>query len=292
MISVIIPLYNKENYIAKTIKSVLTQTFKDFELIIVDDGSDDNGLAIISAFSDKRITIYSKKNGGVSSARNFGIKKAKFDYIAFLDADDLWESSYLEEMVNLTKQYPKASVYASAYKLQKGSEFNYKEQTLNLYNPQKVPSILVEDYCQAVIKKQISCWTSTVIIKKSVLEKVGSFKENIQIGEDIDLWLRVGLKYNVAYTYKILAIHIEESENNLMRTKMPLDKTFPYWLWYSYSNNKYLYYMATGALINLCNKFIQEKDNKSAKFILRKIELFPISFKLLVKYILLQLKAR
>lgn len=89
--SIVIPLYNKEKSITTTINSVLNQTCGDFELIIVNDGSTDTSLEIVQSIKDERIRIINQKNGGVSSARNQGIIEAKFDWIAFLDADDLWE---------------------------------------------------------------------------------------------------------------------------------------------------------------------------------------------------------
>lgn len=96
MFSIIIPLYNKADYIAETLKSVLNQTYCDYEVIVVNDSSTDNSLEVASSFQDERIHIYTKENEGVSAARNYGIMHAKYDYIAFLDADDIWESDYLE----------------------------------------------------------------------------------------------------------------------------------------------------------------------------------------------------
>src|SRR5690606_8126065 len=94
--SVIIPLYNKENFVAATIDSVLAQSFSDFELIVVDDGSSDNSGQIVQSYTDKRITYIRTENRGVSSARNLGIEKASADYITFLDADDLWKPDFLQ----------------------------------------------------------------------------------------------------------------------------------------------------------------------------------------------------
>jgi len=91
MFSVVIPLYNKERSVKNTIESVLNQTFQDFEVIVVNDGSTDNSLEVVKSFNDERIRIINQKNSGVSSARNRGIKEAKYEWIAFLDADDLWE---------------------------------------------------------------------------------------------------------------------------------------------------------------------------------------------------------
>ena len=95
--SIVIPLYNKEPFIEKTIQSVLDQTFKDFEIIIINDGSTDKSLGEVECLNDERISIFTIINQGVSHARNHGIHKAKGHYIAFLDADDYWESEFLTE---------------------------------------------------------------------------------------------------------------------------------------------------------------------------------------------------
>jgi len=108
MISVVIPLYNKEDCVFNALQSVLNQSFVDFEVIVVDDGSVDSSPKIVSSISDKRIRLISKKNGGPSSARNLGIKEAKNEYIAFLDADDLWAPMFLQEMVDLIHRFPDA----------------------------------------------------------------------------------------------------------------------------------------------------------------------------------------
>ena len=115
MFSIILPLYNKESSIESTILSVLNQTLIDFELIVVDDGSKDQSIHLVRNIKDKRLSIYCKENGGVSSARNLGISKAKFEYICFIDGDDIWESTYLQKMSELISLYPKAGIYGSAW---------------------------------------------------------------------------------------------------------------------------------------------------------------------------------
>ena len=105
MFSVIIPLYNKELSISNTIQSVLDQTFQNFEIVIVNDGSTDNSVKEVEKFDDKRIRLIHQENQGVSAARNRGIEEAKYEWIAFLDADDLWMENHLEEMTKLIHDY-------------------------------------------------------------------------------------------------------------------------------------------------------------------------------------------
>lgn len=110
MISVIIPLYNKEAIIERTLKSVLSQDYDDFEVVIVNDGSTDNSAMIVRSFHDKRIRFYTQENGGPSKARNAGVKHAKGDWIVFLDADDELTEGALSYFDHITSQYYDADI--------------------------------------------------------------------------------------------------------------------------------------------------------------------------------------
>ena len=117
MFSVIIPLYNKAPYVEKAIRSVLNQTFKEFELIVVDDGSTDDSLSVAKNCLLQTINykLIEQHNQGVSTARNNGVKQAKYPYICFLDADDWWSPTFLEEMKALIDEFPDAGIYGSSY---------------------------------------------------------------------------------------------------------------------------------------------------------------------------------
>ena len=112
--SVIIPLYNKEKSVISTVESVLNQTYPHFELIIVNDGSTDSSLEVVQQFDDPRISIIDKENGGVSSARNVGIRAAKYEYVIPQDADDLWLPFALAEFVELIRNYQQAQVFCTS----------------------------------------------------------------------------------------------------------------------------------------------------------------------------------
>ncbi|PWJ43293.1 glycosyltransferase family 2 protein [Sediminitomix flava] len=113
-VSVIIPAYNAEKYIGETLESVLKQSFTDFECIIVDDGSPDNQSEVIQQFKDHRLSYYKKENGGVSLARNFGLSKAKGEYVAFLDSDDVWATDFLLKRVQFLEGHPTHVAVASS----------------------------------------------------------------------------------------------------------------------------------------------------------------------------------
>lgn len=161
--SIIIPLYNKEDFIADTIKSVLNQTFTDFEIIVVNDGSTDNSLKELQSIKDHRIITIQQKNQGVSIARNNGIKNAKGDYITLLDADDEWKPNHLELFYKTIKQFPpNGALFCNAYDIKSSDNYIIKAT----YNIEQVdhPHI-IKDYFKASLIDAIG-WTSAICFNK------------------------------------------------------------------------------------------------------------------------------
>ena len=205
--SVVIPVYNKEKFVAKTLKSVLDQTFTDFEIIIVNDGSTDKSEVKILEFKDSRIQYYSKKNEGVAVARNFGIEKATSDYICFIDADDIWFPNFLETMHRFISEFPEQKVFATAI------EIETKNKTIPAhYSISKKSDFEIVDFFDAS-QKECILWTSSACIHKSVFEKVGTFDTMIKHGEDTELWIRIGLQYPIVFIRKILARYVYDNES-------------------------------------------------------------------------------
>jgi glycosyltransferase involved in cell wall biosynthesis len=212
MFSVIIPLYNKASYIEKAIRSVAAQTCRDFELIVIDDGSKDGGFEIAKKLLAALTPPLGgwgatcQKNQGVSITRNNGVGLAKYDYIAFLDADDWWATTYLEEMKNLIVQYPEAGIYGSSYfKVKNGKyipanigvEAGFQQGLIN--------------YFQVYAKTLwMPLWTGATILKKDVFIENNGFKPGLKLGEDFDLWARVAIKYPVAFLNKPLAYYNQD----------------------------------------------------------------------------------
>jgi len=210
--SVVIPLYNKEHFIEKTIQSVLNQTIQDFEIIIINDGSTDTSLNKVEKIEDHRISILTTKNQGVSHARNYGISKARANYIAFLDADDYWLENFLESIKDLIEKYPNESVFASALKIasnKKSYNASYKGIALEHQD-------VVVDYFKASQDHSILHCSSSVF-KKTALEQIGGFDENLNTSEDTDFWIRTGLIFKVAFLIKPLAVH-QVVDNSLSKT--------------------------------------------------------------------------
>tara|TARA_R110002096_G_scaffold45299_6_gene121815 strand:+ start:4899 stop:5852 length:954 start_codon:yes stop_codon:yes gene_type:complete len=215
--SVVIPLYNKESYIEATLKSVLNQSLKDFEVIIVNDGSTDNSYHKAKTINNGRIQLYSTKNKGVSHARNFGIKKANANLIAFLDADDIWHNHHLEDLKKLYENFPNCGMYCKAYSKQHGKKL-IKSVYKNIPKQSNWMGVL-DDYFKSSLINCIA-WTSAVMIPKKITNDIGGFDENITLGagEDTDLWIKIALKYPVAFSNRPSAIHNLDAYNRISNT--------------------------------------------------------------------------
>lgn len=204
--SVIIPLYNKEQSIASTVRSVLDQTYNDFELIIVNDGSTDNSREVVMSITDKRIIIADKPNGGVSSARNRGIELSHNQYIVFLDADDYWFPFCLEEFSYLISEFNEAQVFCTNYNMtgkhHKGSGHRYY---INDY-------FYTSAYFMARWSIPVML-TGCVAVRREVFDRVGHYNKAITHGEDIDMWLRLSSSCKIAKSERVTTIYRTDSEN-------------------------------------------------------------------------------
>lgn len=217
--SIIIPLYNKEKFIENTIQSVLGQSFEDFELIVVNDGSTDTSLELVNKLKDKRIKTYSISNAGVSKARNFGIQKATSKLIVFLDADDLWKNNHLQELYKLRKAHPHCGLYAMGYT----KKFDNAEPIHAHYFGLEKHSGVVDDFFLSSIVDCIA-WTSALMVPKIVFQKLGSFNDGLKTSEDTEMWIRIALNYKVAFCRKMTACKVQMSdENHLSMSKLRVD---------------------------------------------------------------------
>jgi glycosyltransferase involved in cell wall biosynthesis len=179
-ISVIIPAYNSEKTILATITSVQNQTFTDWEIIIINDGSTDNTLEVVEKIQDERIKIYSYENGGLSTARNRGITQAKGEFISFLDADDLWSPDKLELQLKALQENPTAGVAYSLVVsgLEKADNlFTFIEGNKTIYHG--------DVYRQLLLKNFISCG-SNILVRRAAIESVGIFDLQLKSCEDWD----------------------------------------------------------------------------------------------------------
>ncbi len=201
-ISVIVPLYNAENYIVEALKSILTQTLKPLEIIVINDGSTDKSLASLESFGNK-IKIIDQENKGAGAARNEGIKIAQGSYLAFLDADDLWIDNKLEQQINYLKNHPETEIVSGFVEQFISPELSAEDS--NKLNPllQNMPGYL----------------PGAILIKKTDFLKVGYFNEQLQLGEFIDWHSRaidLGLSHHVLPT-KLLKRRIHNNNMGIYK---------------------------------------------------------------------------
>ena len=197
--SVIMPLFNKAPYVARAIGSVLAQTFHDYELIVVDDGSKDDSAAVARQAIEghENCRLIQQGNAGVSMARNNGVAASDGDYLCFLDADDWWKPSFLEEMDNLIKEFPDAGIYGTNYTIV--NETRHKTRVASVGVDEGFEKGYI-NYCQAYAKtKYMPLWTGAVCIPKMVFVAEGGFNPQLRMSEDFDLWIRIVLHHKVAF---------------------------------------------------------------------------------------------
>ncbi|WP_370476804.1 glycosyltransferase family 2 protein [Tamlana flava] len=201
--SVVIPLFNKEQYIKDTIGSVLSQTFTDYEIIVVNDGSTDNSLNKVKNIKDGRIKVFeNEKNLGLSATRNRGVLHAKGKVIALLDADDIWMPNYLESIKMLYNKFPEASIYGTDY-LEIYELGNTLEPEKNLSKTLKNKSFVIDDFFKANMYQCIFC-PSSMAFKKNMVDEADVFNPKITFAEDIDFYIKYGSKFKTAYYFKAL----------------------------------------------------------------------------------------
>ncbi|MBN2280206.1 MAG: glycosyltransferase [Candidatus Marinimicrobia bacterium] len=212
-VSVIIPTYNREQLLERAIKSVLEQTYKDFELIVIDDGSTDNTSRILRKYK-KKIISYSTLHSGVSAARNFGINKSHGEWIALLDSDDYWYPQKLEKQIQWLENN-------SDYKIQQvGEKWIRNGKFVNPMNKhQKYHGWIFAQCLPLCIVSP-----SAVIIHRSVFDDIGLFNENMPVCEDYDLWLRISRKYPIGLMEEFLIVKTGGHDDQLSRKFWGMDR--------------------------------------------------------------------
>ena len=210
--SVIIPLYNKAPYVAKAIGSVLVQTFVDFELVIMDDGSKDDSFTLAQKVIEGHgnCHLYRQQNAGVSVARNNAVALSQGEYLCFLDADDWWETSFLEEMSKLINEFPDAGIYGTNYTIV--NETKHKTRVADVGVDAGFDKGYI-NYCQVYAKTlAMPLWTGAVCMPRKVFDEKEGFPQGVKLGEDFMLWIRVALKYKVAFLNKPLSYYNQDVE--------------------------------------------------------------------------------
>jgi glycosyltransferase involved in cell wall biosynthesis len=209
-ISVVIPLYNKAAHISRALDSVLAQNEPASEVIVVDDGSTDNGADIVRRYDDERIRLICQSNQGASAARNRGIAEAQTELVGFLDADDEWKPGFLPEIQRLWSSFPGCGIYAtSGIKIGRDSKVHYPD----LGGAPPEPWIGTLPSFFKAFRAGWPFYTSSVAIPKTVLDEVGGFPHGVSLAEDVDCWVRIALRYPIAFSSARLFIYHQEAEN-------------------------------------------------------------------------------
>jgi glycosyltransferase involved in cell wall biosynthesis len=208
-VSVVIPLYNKGPYIARALKSVLAQTFQDFEVIVVDDGSTDGGAEVVRGFDDPRIRLIQQENLGVSAARNRGIAAARAELVAFLDADDEWLSGFLETIMRMRREFPEAGAYVTAFYTHGRKRSGLLD--LKAVLPEPWEGLIPRYFLTVTYGGPIS--SSSVCIPRSIFDDIGMFIEGVWWGEDTEMWGRIALHYTIAFSWTYGAVYHFEATN-------------------------------------------------------------------------------
>ena len=220
MISVIVPLYNKEDLIAISIGSVLKQSYKDYEIIVVNDGSTDKSIDMVKAFNDERIRIINQKNAGVAAARNKGIEEAKGEFIAFLDADDEWKEDYLATQMELAERYPQCDVFATNYEF---CDANRKRTKTIIRGIQfQEESGVLNNYFEVASKSHPPICSISIMVRTNTIRSLGGFPIGIKSGEDLLTWARLAVKYKIAYSKKACSIYNVPNNSSFAKpTRVP-----------------------------------------------------------------------
>ena len=212
-ISVVIPVYNKAHFVAATIESVLAQSFTNYELILVNDGSTDHSLEVLEGFKQAHIKLINQENHGLSAARNAGIAAAQGEIIALLDADDLWQHQHLQHLVALSQNYPEAKLYGTRYRdLFKDGTLVAPKLNLN----RSEPHFLIADFFEASLFQPIAI-PSSFAFQKRIIAQTGGFDPQVTYFEDVDFYIRANLQFNMAYAASPSVLYRFESENQVTR---------------------------------------------------------------------------
>ena len=227
LVSIIIPAYNASNYLSMAIDSALNQTYKNIEIIVVNDGSKDNGKTkkVALSYGDK-ISYYEKENGGVSTALNYGIKKMKGDYFAWLSHDDLIEPKHIENLIEFLAYHPKEKIIPfAAYKM-------IDENGDLLINGTIIAHLHCHDYKMSVVNNEYSLLMGeinggSVLIPREAFKKHGYFNEDLRVAQERDMWSRLIKEYhfiNIPYDTAMIRMHSKQVSNTNKNVKKETDE--------------------------------------------------------------------
>jgi len=213
--TVVIPLHNKQDYIRRAVESVLNQSHRHFELIVIDDGSTDTSAEMLYSIRDRRLRIETQENVGEGATRNRGVALAKNKWIAFLDADDAWTPGFLTAINDMIQRYPSSVLCATGYYIRtpRGVEL-VGNKAFN------IPE-LYDNYYAIAYQGKLPFCASSVAIQRDALLASGGFSENEPLGADQDLWCRLLTHESFALNQSPLATYHEDAQNRVCESTLP-----------------------------------------------------------------------
>lgn len=292
--SVVIPMYNAEKFIERTVVSVLNQTYHEFEVIVVDDGSTDNSVKIVENLikNNPKLRLLKQKNQLVGAARNYGIKESKYEFVGLLDADDEYLPDFLNTIDRLIKKYPSAGVYATAYRVQ-------KEDKLFIPKYSSLPKFPWEGIVPSYYKSALNYHplsSSSVVLRKSILKKTGYFVEGVRYGVDLDLWVRIAAQFDIVFSSKVCAVYhravgvslsLEKRENYDRSVEKTLEKVIESEK-YKKQDEVYINMLFNKLHMDTAGKYIKAGNKAKAKEHLDKIK--KLNLKTFLKKLKMRLK--
>ena len=214
--SIVIPLYNKANFILATLKSVSDQTFENYEIIVINDGSTDESLSKIEALKLPKLSIHNKENKGLSAARNRGVTLARWQYVALLDADDIWKPTYLKSMFKLIENYPNHQIFGCTYKESRNGRLMDIRTSFEAQLNQE--SYVLDDFFSANYKQFIVDQSSLIFDRNFI--KTHTFNEHIDVSEDVDYYLNYFASQQIIFLNRSLMIKTYDDNDQLSSSKI------------------------------------------------------------------------
>lgn len=263
LVSVIIPLYNKELTIRKSILSVLNQSYKNLELIIINDGSTDDSYNIAKSIDDKRVVIYTVVNGGASKARNIGINISKGDYLLFLDADDVLKENCISTLVEMISLYPNANIWSGSVEIKKGNN-SYYLKTKNGY--------IKNNYKEYYFKK-FTLAAGCTLFQKNIIKSIGGYNEFIHVYEDADFDMKLMRNACIASNSNALYTHILDNAELSIKLR-ELKDYYANYIEFNHNQSFYEKLLLTKFILSIAYKF---KDN--GKRDVYKLLIYKLKFK-------------
>jgi cellulose synthase/poly-beta-1,6-N-acetylglucosamine synthase-like glycosyltransferase len=206
-ISVVIPLFDKGRTVGRALRSVLAQPAPDLDVVVVDDGSTDDGPTAVEALGDPRVRLVRQRNQGVSAARNRGVAEARHELVAFLDADDEWLHGFLGAISALAERHPECGLYATRYLVAAAGR---QRPAVLRGMPDRFAGVL-DDYFRLAARSEPPICSSAVCVRKAALVALGLFPTGVAAGEDLLTWARLAGHHPVAYSASCEAVvHAEE----------------------------------------------------------------------------------